>query len=89
MGFPMMRAKEIVYVTKGEKMLRTPVSSSDLRSVGYDPQTQTLEIEFNSGGVYRYFHVPTNVYEGLMNAGSHGMYFHQNVKNTYTYQRVG
>lgn len=70
-------------------MLRTPVSSSDIQSVGYDPQTQTLEIEFNSGGVYQYFHVPASVYQGLMNAGSHGRYFHQNIKNSYSYHRVG
>jgi hypothetical protein len=42
-------------------MLRTPVSSSALRSVGYDPQTQTLEIEFNSAEVYQYFNVPLGV----------------------------
>jgi hypothetical protein len=70
-------------------MLRTPVSSSDIQSVGYDPQTQTLEIEFNSGGVYQYFHVPASIYQGLMNAGSHGRYFHQNIKNSFSYHRVG
>lgn len=70
-------------------MLRTPVSSSDLRSVGYDPQTQTLEIEFNSGEVYQYFNVPVGIYQGLMSAASHGKYFHQNIKNTYSYRRIG
>lgn len=32
-------------------MYRTPVSSSNLASVGYDQQTQTHEIEFNSGAI--------------------------------------
>lgn len=33
-------------------MVRTPVASSALASVGYDPSTQTLEVEFRSGRVY-------------------------------------
>lgn len=70
-------------------MLRTPVASRDLRSVGYDQQTQTLEIEFNSGGVYQYFNVPVNVYQELMSAASYGKYFHQSIKNNYSYQRIG
>jgi len=69
-------------------MLRTPVTSSNLRSVGYDPQTQKLEIEFISGGVYEYFTVPVNVYQGLMSAASHGRYFDQNIKNIYQYRRI-
>lgn len=35
-------------------MNRTPVSSTNLSAVGYDPDTQTLEIEFLNGGLYRY-----------------------------------
>lgn len=69
-------------------MERTPVSSSDLRSVGYDPRSQTLEIEFNSGGIYQYFDVPESVYRGLMGASSHGQYFHRNIKDSYRYSRV-
>ena len=66
-------------------MERTFVASSNLRSVGYDPQSQTLEIEFNSGGLYQYSNVPEDVYRGLMNASSHGRYFHQYIKNSYRY----
>lgn len=69
-------------------MIRTFVNSSNLRSVGYDSGSMILEIEFNSGGVYQYLNVPTNIYEGLMSASSHGTYFHQFIKNVYTYQRV-
>jgi hypothetical protein len=70
-------------------MYRTSVSSSDLHSVGYDPTTRTLEIEFNSGSVYRYFDVPQNVYDGLMGASSHGTYFHAKIKENYRYAKVG
>jgi hypothetical protein len=53
-------------------MNRVPVSSSNLESIGYDAESQTLEIEFHGGGIYKYFGVPPRVHEGLMNAGSHG-----------------
>jgi hypothetical protein len=69
-------------------MNRQPVSSSDLRSVGYDNSTNTLEIEFNSGGVYQYYGVPPAVYQGLMNAPSHGKYFHAQIKGVYRYTRI-
>lgn len=69
-------------------MHREPVSSSNLRSVGYDDSTSVLEVEFNSGGVYQYYNVPTAVYQGLMNAPSHGRYFHTQIKNAYQYSKV-
>lgn len=69
-------------------MERTPVSSSNLRSVGYDQMSQTLEIEFTSGSVYQYFNVPVSVYRGLMGASSHGEYFAQNIRNVYRYRQV-
>ena len=69
-------------------MKRQPVSSSNLRSVGYDPETKTLEVEFQNGSVYQYFNVPNNVYRELMAAPSHGRYFHRFIRNIYPYSRV-
>lgn len=69
-------------------MQRKPVQSSDLRSVGYDAATQTLEIEFNSGGIYQYYGVPAAVYQGLMSAASHGQYFHAHIKDVYRVSRI-
>ena len=69
-------------------MLRTPVTSSHLDSVGYDPHSKTLEIEFNDGSVYQYFNVPERVYQGLMRAYSKGEFFHDYIRDTYSYTRV-
>lgn len=69
-------------------MERQPVSSSNLRSVGYDAATQTLEVEFHGGRIYRYDGVPESVYRGLMAAASHGSYFHANIRNKYPYRRI-
>lgn len=70
-------------------MERLPVSSSHIASVGYDTNSQTLEIEFLSGAIYQYFGVPENVYESFLNAGSKGSFFHQNIRNIYSYSRIG
>jgi KTSC domain len=70
-------------------MQRISVASSNLASVGYDPITQTLEIEFHNGGVYQYFGVPTEVYEGLVSAGSKGGYHAAYIRDSYSYSRVG
>lgn len=69
-------------------MLRQSVDSTDLKEVGYDGSIQTLEIEFNSGGVYDYFDVPQNEYLSLMNASSHGKYFAQNIKSRYKFSKI-
>lgn len=69
-------------------MQRIPVQSSNLCSVGYDEATKTLEIEFQSGSIYRYHGVPPSVYQGLMSASSHGKYFHQHIRDVYHYTRI-
>ncbi|HEX8266767.1 MAG TPA: KTSC domain-containing protein [Pyrinomonadaceae bacterium] len=69
-------------------MNRHFVSSSNLRSVGYDVTESILEIEFHSGSVYQYFNVPQEKYESLMRAGSKGSYFAAYIKDVYRYRRV-
>lgn len=69
-------------------MNRIPVRSSNIRSIGYDPASRTLEVEFNSGGVYQYFDVPESVYQDFMQATSKGSYFHRYIKGRYPYRRV-
>ncbi len=69
-------------------MDRMPVSSSNLRSVGYDVATQTLEIEFHNGGVYEYYNVPITTYHGLLGALSKGKYFHAHIKSVYRYSKI-
>jgi len=69
-------------------MHRTPVVSSDLRSVGYDPSSKALEIEFNSGGVHQYHDVPQTIYEQLMAASSHAKFFHALIRNVYRYSTI-
>lgn len=69
-------------------MKRQKVNSSNLASIGYDKEKEILEIEFNHGGVYQYFDVPIEEYEALMNADSHGSYFHHNIRDVYECEKL-
>lgn len=70
-------------------MNRQSVASSNLRSVGYDATSSTLEVAFNDGSIYQYYGVPQGVYQGLMGAGSKGSFLAAHIKGSYRYRRVG
>jgi hypothetical protein len=69
-------------------MDRTRVTSSNILSIGYDPQSKVLEVEFTSGDVYQYFDVPDHLYETFLRASSHGQYLNENIRYNYRYQKV-
>ena len=69
-------------------MVRTPVRSSNIRFVGYDPASRTLEVEFHGGGLYQYSGVPETIYQGFMRAASRGSYFHDLLKGRYPDRQV-
>jgi len=69
-------------------MQTTPVKSSNIKSIGYEPETETLEVEFLNGGIYQYDNVPLTIYEGLMNASSHGKYFWQHIRDRYPTRKL-
>jgi hypothetical protein len=69
-------------------MYRTPVSSSNISSIGYDQQTGTLEVEFHSGDIYQYFNVSDYLYNGLMNAASKGQFLNEHIRHSYRYQKT-
>lgn len=70
-------------------MDRTPVTSSNITSIGYDSETSTLEVEFHQGGVYQYFDVPSFHYDGIMHSGSHNGYLEDFIKGKFKYKKVG
>jgi hypothetical protein len=69
-------------------MERSPVISSVIRAIGYDSDSQTLEVEFNYGAVYQYSSVPQGEHEGMMNADSKGTYFNANIKGRYSFVKL-
>ena len=69
-------------------MERHSVSSSNIVAIGYENETQTLEIEFHGGRVYQYYGVPESMYDQLMQTSSKGKFFHMYIRNGYPYSRV-
>jgi hypothetical protein len=61
----------------------TPVVSSNIKAVGYDPGTKELTVQFRSGSTYRYDGVPATTYADLIDADSIGSFFHSNVRNAF------
>lgn len=69
-------------------MERQRVSSSNVRSIGYDAPSSTLEVEFSSGSVYEYYSVPENVYSAFMRASSKGSYLNDHIKSRYRFRQI-
>lgn len=69
-------------------MERKKVSSSSIRSVGYDERNRVLEIEFSDGRVIQYAGVSAEVHRRLANAPSIVSYFRDNIEESFTAKRV-
>lgn len=69
-------------------MKRQAVSSSNLASLGYNTDNEILEVEFNNGDIYQFFKVPKEVFNELMGASSHGVYFSANIRNKYQHDKL-
>lgn len=64
-------------------------SSSFIKKVhNYNPATQTFEIEFSNGSIYKYQDVPADLYQGLITAPSQGQYFNEHIKEKYAFDQV-
>ena len=69
-------------------MERKRISSSRIRSAGYDDKTRTLEIEFSDGRISAYMDVAPDIYRGLMSAPSPVAYFEDRIAEDYTASRI-
>ncbi|MDE1876765.1 MAG: KTSC domain-containing protein [Thaumarchaeota archaeon] len=69
-------------------MERERVVSSNVHSIGYDPEQKILEIEFNDRSTYHYFDVPELEHSKLMTAASKGKYLNSHIKGKYRYRQI-
>lgn len=53
-------------------MNRLPVNSTHIHSVGYDPLSKTMEVEFKNGGLYQYHGVTSQLHDGVARGKSPG-----------------
>ncbi|MBI1878439.1 MAG: KTSC domain-containing protein [Chloroflexi bacterium] len=61
--------------------------SSMISAFGYDEAERILEVAFHNTGVYRYYDVPKNVFEGLRDASSKGSYIRNMIIDMYPYEK--
>jgi hypothetical protein len=68
-------------------MRRQRVDSSAISSVGYDPRSRTLEVEFSSGAVYDYFGVTGRVWTSFLDAPSKGKFFARRIRDNFPFEK--
>ena len=61
--------------------------SSMISAFGYDKAEKILEVAFHRTGVYRYYDVPQDVFEGLRDASSKGSYMRSMIIDVYDYEK--
>lgn len=69
-------------------MEREMVDSTTVLSIGYEPTSSTLEVEFKNSGLYQYYNVPEPIYQQLMASDSKGKFLHTYIKPAYPCSRV-
>jgi len=62
------------------------VVSSNLKAIGY--AEHVMQVEFQNGGIYRYYDVPVSVFDEIMRAESVGKFYAKYVKGFYLSQKV-
>lgn len=66
-----------------------PVSSSNISAVGYDPDTETLRVQFTNGSIYEYKNVPSVLFDEFLAAGSLGSFLNRNIRYSFPYEKIG
>ena len=69
-------------------MKRSPFKSSNLKSVGFEKPSKSLEIEFKSEGLYQFSGINPNTHRFLMAAPSKGKFFHKNIRGQYPFKKL-
>jgi len=64
-----------------------PVKSSNIKSVGYDAKNESVYVEFNNGGVYRYMGVPQVEFDKFISSPSVGRHLNTEFKGTYEFAK--
>ena len=70
-------------VPEEEEIPMLQVNSSVAYAIGYNADSQILQVEFQSGEVYQYFDVEAETWEDFHSADSIGEFFNQEIKGNY------
>lgn len=62
-------------------MKMSSVTSSNIHSIGHDPETSELHVKFKSGATHAYSGVSAAEHAALIGAESVGSHFHKNIRS--------
>ncbi len=65
----------------------TPVKSSNIKHVAYDPDSLTMHVQFTSGKVYQYADFAPEEFDAFIKAESQGKHFARHIKPRYATPR--
>jgi prephenate dehydrogenase len=71
-------------LSNGADVEMVPVSSSNIKSIGYNAPDRTLYIEFLSGKKWKYADVSPQKHAALMATSSHGKHFVHHIRHSHT-----
>jgi len=69
-------------------MTRIKVHSTTLLSVGYEPDSELLELEFPGKTIHEYHKVHPVIYMGLMHTDTKEDYIDKHIRDKYKYRMV-
>ena len=69
-------------------MQMTPVKSSNISAIGYDPATKELHVKFKSGETYAYGNVDEKAHAALMAAPSIGGHLSKTIKPNHPARKL-
>lgn len=71
-----------------EKIALTPITSSNLAAIGYNPHKRILAVEFKSGAIFHFAGISETVYQQLLEAPSRGSYFHKEIRGKFQGEKM-
>ena len=74
--------------TRLEPIKRISVTSSTVKTIGYDAPNRFLEVEFKSGSLYRYQDVPEPVFIAFLATSSKGGFLNAMVKPFFEFEQL-
>lgn len=66
----------------------TTMNSSIIKKAVYNFTANTLKVEFESGAIYEYSNVDSQMYEDFCKAESQGKFFNEKIKNNYEHSKL-
>lgn len=70
------------------KNILVEISSSNLKSAGFNTETETLTITFNNGAIYEYYEFPWDKFTKFRMSESQGKFLNGNINGKYKFKKV-